>query len=373
MTKQKSRILLVGKFSADLGIYTYPSSFIGAFENAGCEVSTFNLDQQARPWVEKIISYLPHLGKKIAKKILNRALIKAVKKTKPSIVFIIKGKDIFSATAKKITHILPKPIIIHFYPDNPFCFWNDNSNTNVLATLPYIDLFLIWSRELIPILLSAGCRRVEYFPFAVDEKIYHPNIIVSADEYITLHSDVVFAGTWDQERELYLTHVANYLPNIKLAIWGNKWKENIAKNSPLASSIRGSAIYKDNLLKAFASSKIVLNFIRIQNLQAHNMRTIEALAASSFLLTQKTTEQCELPFIQGLNITCFSDPEDLIKKIAFYVNQDSLRNEVALAGHKLVRIFTLNTWVNSLLDMLSRAKHIGHNEEQAKNCNSFYS
>lgn len=363
MKNKKQNILLVGKFSTDQAVYTYPSSFIDTFEKAGCHVSTLNLNQTARPWFEKTISYIPRLGRKIAKNMLNRALITAVKTKNPSIVFIIKGSDIFATTAKKIKSILPATTIIHFYPDNPFCFWNSNSNTHVLEALPHIDLFLIWSKELIPILLSAGCPRVEYFPFAYDEKIYYSHITVSPDEHIAFSSDIVFAGTWDQERERYLTHIAKYLPKIKLAIWGNKWQENLAKNSPLVSSIRGAAIYKENLLKAFASSKIVLNFIRIQNLQAHNMRTFEALAAGSFLLTQKTAEQSDLPFIEGSNIACFSDPEDLIKKIAFYVNQDRLRNEVALEGHKLVRNFTLNAWVNSLLDMLSRAKHIGHNEK----------
>lgn len=372
MTHSNHHILLVGKFSTDPTVYTYPSSFIESFEAASCRVTTFNLADAARPIREKISKRLPYWGQGLSAILLNKALIITARQIIPTIIFIIKGASITAATLKQIKTTLPSTIIVHFYPDNPFCFWNGNSNANVLAGLPHTDLFLIWSKELIPVLLSAGCQRVDYFPFAVDEKIYHPRITLSCEETPIYTSDVVFVGTWDREREFFLSHIAKQLPTINLAIWGNRWKEQLKNDSPLMPLIRGNALYKNNLLKAFSGAKIVLNFIRIQNLQAHNMRTFEALAAGSFLLTQKTTEQCDAPFIQDVNIACFNDAEDLIKKIAFYVNQDRLRKDVASQGHKLVRNFTLNVWVSSLLDILTRAKNIGRNEGQAKDRHSIH-
>ena len=339
MKQEPQRVLLVGKFSLDPTVYTYPSSFIDAFKAAGYEVHPFNLLPRYR--------FLPGW---IENKLLNYRLLKTIKTIAPQLIFIIKGNSIFPATLKKIKAAFPQTSVLHFYPDNPFCFWNGNSNASVLHSLPYLDAFLIWSKELVPIIEAAGCKHALYFPFAVDEKIYHPRISLSAAEEKSFESDVVFVGTWDKEREYFLQQVVTALPTLKLAIWGNRWATSLPAASPLHAYFRGNAIYKEELLKAFAASKIVLNFIRPQNLQAHNMRTFEALAAGSFLLTQKTLEQTQPPFVPDYNITCFADSEDLIKKIAFYVNQDSLRKEIALRGYELIRGFTIGAQVRSLLD-----------------------
>lgn len=69
--------------------------------------------------------------------------------------------------------------IVNFYPDNPFVFWNGNSNKNILNSLPYYDCFLIWSKLLIPILKTVGAKDVYYLPFAYDNDIYYPGIDIS--------------------------------------------------------------------------------------------------------------------------------------------------------------------------------------------------
>lgn len=404
MKQTKRRVLLVGKFSSDEMVYTYPTSFIGAFEKNGCDVVMFNvkdgsrvlarddreesIDKRENPsslpfrikkYISKILysdtplpspvipgqdpgsilsSYLSKIVPQFLKTyLLNRRLINTVRRHKPDILFMIKGSMITAAALKKIKQLSPHTHIFHFYPDNPFCFWNGNSNKNVLKALLYIDTFLIWSKQLIPVLKAVGCRRVEYFPFAVDETVYYKidprseSGMTREDAWIA--SDTVFVGTWDTEREQMLERVVQALPQLNLAIWGNRWEEHLSSSSLLRKHLRGTAIYKDTLLKTFTNSKIVLNFIRLQNMQAHNMRTFEALAAGSFLLTQKTDEQSLPPFIPDYNIACFSDTEDLIKKIAFYVNQDSLRKEVALRGYELAHGFTLHARVRTLLDTYS--------------------
>ena len=391
-------ILLVGKFSTNPAVYTYPSSFIPAFESAGALVSTFNLAINIFPWIEKICFRLGKFGAFIATHLLNKRLIDMTQKIRPDILFIIKGTQITASTLRTIKKMNQQIQIMHFYPDNPFCFWNGNSNAQVLNTLPYIDLFLIWSKQLIPILESAGCRRVAYFPFAFDPTLYYPSPTYSEISLLknridpgalpgmtktrnssppvipgrapesraflsintnersgTFTSDVAFIGTWDIEREALLLVIIAASPTINLAIWGNRWHEHLPTQSPLHPYIRGKAIYKETLLKAFAATKIVLNFMRPQNLQAHNMRTLEVLATGSFLLTQKTEEQTQFPFIEDFNIACFADAEDLVKKIAFYVNQDSLRKVVALRGLALAQEFTLQAQVQSLLTTLAES------------------
>ena len=73
--------------------------------------------------------------------LLNKRLLLAVQKNTPDILFIIKGNQILVSTLRVIKKMYPHVKLIHFYPDNPFCFWNGNSNEAVLNGLPYIDLF----------------------------------------------------------------------------------------------------------------------------------------------------------------------------------------------------------------------------------------
>jgi hypothetical protein len=340
-------VLLVGKFSLDPAVYTYPSSFIPALQECSERVTLFNTDTADAPFIEKISSRFTPLHTLITHQLFNKRLLNAVHAARPDIIFIIKGVRIGATMLRTIKRRYPHCRIIHFYPDNPFCLWNGNSNAAVLAGLPFIDLFLIWSKQLIPIIRSAGCQRVNYFPFAYDETIYHPIQAPATYSY-----DAIFVGTWDTQREQLLTALVTSLPWLKLAIWGNRWHTHLPATSPLHRFLQGSAIYKEELITAFAASKIVLNFIRPQNLEAHNMRTFEALATGCFLLTQKTAEQSQIPFIEDSNIACFSDADDLIKKIAFYVNQDSLRKAIALRGLELAEKFTLRAQIRLLMTEL---------------------
>jgi len=103
------------------------------------------------------------------------------------------------------------------------------------------------------------------------------------------------------------------------------------------------------MLKAFKKSKIVLNFIRKQNLNAHNMRTIEVPACGAFLLTEKTHDQCNVLFKQGESIECFQDIGELVKKIDYYLNNSDKRVQIAKQSHKKVQDFQLEKMLRMVL------------------------
>jgi len=67
-------------------------------------------------------------------------------------------------------------------------------------------------------------------------------------------------------------------------------------------------------------------------------RHLEILASCSFMLCQSSINELELPLplIDGKHFVSFKNKEDLIEKINFYLENNVLRNEIALNGRKIL-------------------------------------
>lgn len=325
MIKQE-KVLLVGAFSHNPMVYTYASSFVTALQELNFDVEIFNyrtpLLWKKNTWINDII--------------INKMLIAKTIRFAPSLIFLIKAESITASTLAFLqSHIRCK--MINFYPDNPFVLWNGNSKAEVLKSLPLYTCFLSWSRILNSALESAGCNHVCSFPFAYDKNLFSS----SAHHTPYYVRDLCFIGTWEPEREQWLTHIATHLPSINLAIWGNEWHKH-CKNQQLKKYIHGPAIYNQEMITAFQTSKIVLNFIRKQNITSHNMRTFEVPASNAFLLTQRTVDQAEFFFKEGESVACFSTPEELIQKIRFYLNHEDKRLHLQRNGFEKAQEYSLS-------------------------------
>lgn len=337
-------VMTIGMFSINDAQYTYASSFARTFCTLNFRVITFNNRHQFFSWIPaRLTSWLNNY-------LINQSLLKQVQKYKPNLLFLIKAENIFPSTLKKIKEKY-KPTIINFYPDNPFVVWNGNSTQHVLASLPLYDHFLIWSKMLIPVLYTAGCKNVQYFPFAFEEELFDqvPQTIEP-----TYQSEVCFIGTWEPARERWLTLLLERLPNLNLAIWGDLWSKNISPEHILCTKIRGQALYGEKMLAASHGTQIVLNFIREQNATAHNMRTFEVPASGAFLLTQRTYEQAVLLFIENESIACFENIDELVQQITFYLNNPNERKKIAHKAYEVVQQYTLKKQLASFLSSLER-------------------
>ena len=137
------RILLVSEFSGDESVYTYASSFAKSFDKGGHEVTTFNCKKNYLPVFGKMIYSIPYRLRFLSDYICNRNLKRVAAVYKPDTIFFLKADNISSNTIQFLKNSTGAHLI-NFYPDNPFVFWNGNSNSNVLNSLQYYDLFLTW-------------------------------------------------------------------------------------------------------------------------------------------------------------------------------------------------------------------------------------
>ena len=67
-------------------------------------------------------------------------------------------------------------------------------------------------------------------------------------------------------------------------------------------------------------------------------RHLEILASCSFMLCQSSINELELPLplVDGKHFVSFKNKEDLIEKINYYLENNVLRNEIALNGRKVL-------------------------------------
>jgi len=298
------------------------------FENIGWLVYEFDdqkiFAEQSRWAANKYIYrvFWPQLAKAVQER-----LISEIARLKPAILLILKGFYYSPEAIARIKRLNPAPVLMHFNPDNSFNTWHfGNSNQWIRDSIPLYDIHLTWGEFLIPKLRSAGAKKAFHLPFACDPDLHYPVDLTEADlaEY---GADVAFVGSWDKEREWWLSHILDY----QLTIWGNGWQK-AAKS--IQEKWKKKEVIGDVFSKVSCASKINLNFIRKQNIPAHNMRTFEIPACSGFMLSTRTIEQNKI-WSEGEEIGCFSNPQELRTMLDQYLRDNQLRSVMANRAHNI--------------------------------------
>ncbi len=322
----KSSILISGS-CVDGGL---ASSLAKGFSEAGWAVHHFDDEASTQNFSKDFIGRcLNRFFWKIRASKVQKLFISNALKIKPDVLFILKGFYYDIKTLKMIRQKLPHVKLVHFNPDNSFNTWHfGNSNAWIRKSIPYYDIHLTWGKFLISPLRRAGAQKIIYFPFGFDPSLHHPVLELSLEEKKKYSSDISFVGSWDEEREYWLSHLLDY--NIK--IWGNGWDR--AADS-IQAKWQKSEITGKNFSTVCCASKINLNFIRRQNLPAHNMRTFEIPASGGFMLSTRTEEQSQL-FSEGSEIACFSTPQELREKLDFYLRYAEVRVAMAKCAYDRV-------------------------------------
>jgi len=161
-----------------------------------------------------------------------------------------------------------------------------------------------------------------WMPIVIDLDIHHP---IQTDDP-AFKSDCTFIGTGHPKRIMKVIKMTHNLP-YDIKIWGNDWYEGTPNHV-------GKAIYWDNLMKAYAGSKIILNAHYIPGITP-NMRAIEAPASGTMVLsdTGPGLEQC---FKKGTEYVPYNTIKEARQMIRKYMEEPEEREKIGLAGYKRV-------------------------------------
>jgi spore maturation protein CgeB len=149
-------------------------------------------------------------------------------------------------------------------------------------------------------------------------------------------SDVSYVGNHSAHKEEVLDSLAKLFPEIKLRIWGYRWRQRCASDR-LKKYIVGMPVEGSSYAKTLQASCINLSIMygivygASQGDETSN-RTYEIPACGGFMLHERTPEVLER-YYEDKEIACFSSTEELVEKLRHYLAHPAQREELVRAGH----------------------------------------
>lgn len=279
---------------------------------------------------------------------LNKELRSVAQRFRPNVVLILKGTFVFPETLAEIKK-LTGALLVNYATDDPF---NPRACPPCVAeSIPLYDLYVCTKKAIMGDVLQAGCRRVVYVPFAYKPEVHFPEPPSVTGEHERFGADVAFVGGCDADRVPYFEKLTRALPNLELALYGGYWNRDLW----LRRYWRGYVFGREFRLAACAA-KINVNLVRRANRDGHVMRTFELPACGAFVLAERTAEHLEL-FTEDREVAYFGSPEELARKIEYYLSRDDERAAIAERGHRLVTSGG-HTYKDRLLAIIDKAKEM---------------
>lgn len=310
--------------------------------NGYSNVDLLDVEANLRPWVRNrfMNRFSPKLGDNRASQTLKTHLRNA--NDKYTYIIIFKGMQFSREVLDSCRKLAPSALWININPDNP---WNNVSraatNTNVINSLNFFDVYCIWSLSIAKKLEEVGCKKVIYLPFGYDN-VFHAANKLSIKNY---PSGVSFIGSWDKDRENLLTQLMEV--GVDVNIYGNNWNR-AARSFLFKNSVVHGSVFGQKMANIMATSAVCLNPMRMQNRGAHNMRTFEIPAMGGLMLTARTEEQNTF-FPENEACFMYDNIEELGEKIDYIIRNNQKAEEVRARGVELVTNHSYTNRVEFLL------------------------
>jgi spore maturation protein CgeB len=205
---------------------------------------------------------------------------------------------------------------------------------------------------------DAGCQHVYYLPFAANLYVFQPKQVEAIYQ-----SDICLIGTAFWNRVKLIDHLTPFLLDRKVVISG-WWWDRLRNYSRLSDAIKlGDWMTPEETACYYNGAKIVINLHRSINddsINANtsmkisalsvNPRTFEIASCGAFQLTDLRQETGQL-YALDAEIGTYTSPDDLIRKMDYYLRNEDERQAIALSG--LARTSRDHTYHKRLSSMLS--------------------
>lgn len=322
-------------------------SLARSFQRLGCEVTWFDgTDERlvaplaGAPFVQRVAR---RLTRPLLPTLFDAWLPRFARGRRFDLVFCHKSMRLEAATLRRVADD-QHALLFCFQPDHPFDSHPSRSNARSRALVPLVDCYFTFGRFIMPPLVEAGARRVEFLPFAHDPELHAPPKL-SDEERRALRCEVAFVGNHSLERERWLQPLLDR----DLGIWGARWDQAVARDARFQRAIRGGPQIGADFARIYAAADIGLNLIQVYP-DGHNMRSFEAPACGGFVLSNRTPELLQL-FVEDVELACFGDVSELRTKVDHYLRHPEERRRIAEAGHARVINETYDARARRILEV----------------------
>lgn len=174
-----------------------------------------------------------------------------------------------------------------------------------------------------------GAKHARALPISAIDPQIHKIYPLTDNEKKTLGSDVSFVGRFTP-LELYRNRV-DYLESLSgfnLKIW--TYDKDVILSYPKLKRFFAGQASGEKMFKIFSASKININIQANFMLHGGNLRTFEIPGCGGFELVDRVDQNW---FLEGKEIITLKSPDDLIKKIKYYLTHSSQRLRIAKNGY----------------------------------------
>ncbi len=217
-------------------------------------------------------------------KLYNSQLKKVLQNENPDVFFVFKGMNVWEDT---VSWAVSRGIYsVNFNPDHPFIFSGRGSGNDIVRkSIKLYNCHLTYSRTIRDYLRSYGVES-ELIPFGYDLPAGWSTLKESVQEEIS----GAFIGNADDDRLYWMSQFFLSYKNNKFVFYGHGWErlQKDMKNVELRSPVYGTDFWA-----AMRRHRFQLNVMRVHNLDSHNMRSVESLAAGAIGLHPSTNDHQE--------------------------------------------------------------------------------
>jgi spore maturation protein CgeB len=231
---------------------------------------------------------------------------------------------------------------INFLTDDP---WNDAHYAPwFLDLISEYDVIFTPRTANVQDLRAAGCRRVEYLPFAYAPDIHFPDPPATDTERVDFDSDVVFAGGADDDRVAWMAPLI--AAGFRVALYGGYWERH-AETRQAARGMADAA----TLRKAIGGGATALCLVRRANRDGHSMRSFEVPAIGACMLVEDTVEHRDIFGEPRRAVHYVNSPDAVVERVEVLLRDGCERDRLRRSAHALIASGQ-HTWADRLRVML---------------------
>lgn len=247
----------------------------------------------------------------------SQRLLRVAEEWRPDVLLSAGAAPITAAALKRLDAGVRKAV---YLTDDP---WNPSHRASwFLRALPAYDKVYSTKTALQDDLHKAGCRSIDYLPFAYDPAHFHVAGPLAADERGRYASEVLFYGGADTERILLIKSLINQ--GVPMTLYGGYWDRD-----PVTRAHWKGQADPATLRKAVAGAQINLCLVRRSNRDGHSMRTFEIPAMGGYMIAEDTAEHRAIFGPEGRCVHYFKGITDAAALIRRMLDQPAERRRMA--------------------------------------------
>lgn len=268
----------------------------------------------------------------LQKKIRNWAKSVLSVTPKPDLIWIDSG-ELFGPSCVQAMKDLNYPVVLYNI-DDPTGTRDSRRFHSLIKALPYYDLVAVVRKETEAECWKLGAKAVMRVFRSYDEVEHRPFDRLD-DIPEKFRSEVAFIGTFmkHEKRDEFLLKLISL--GVPVSIWGYRWDKSphLEKLKPY---IRGGGMRGRDYVAAIQGAKLCLGFLSSGNRDLHTTRSLEVPYAGGLFCAKRTSEHQEL-YREGVEAIFWNDADECAAQCLRILNDDSLRENIRIAGMQRVR------------------------------------